>query len=212
MPIVLYNGVREWSAPLQVADLIEPLPGFERYLPRFEYLVIDEGHLPREALEPLDSPVAGVFQLEQSSGLEEIRRIIDTLIEVLDDPEMLELRRDMTTWIRRVILQARLPGVTIPELQDLQEAKKMLAERAAEWPRQWMAEGFEKGRKKGRREGRSSGLLDGQRLALAELVEEKFGALDPRYAALIAKASEDRLRLWLKQILRATKPDDLFQS
>ncbi len=212
VPIVLYNGTRPWTAPLQLAELVEAMPGFGQHLPRFEYLVIDEGHLPREQLEPDDSPVAGVFQLEQSSGLEEIRSIIDTLIEVLDDPELRELRRDMATWVRRAVLQARLPGAEIPELHDLQEAKIMLAERAATWPKQWMAEGFEKGRSSGLSEGRSSGLLEGQRLALAELIEEKFGALETRFADLIAEASGDQLKRWLKRILTAGTPDELFRD
>ncbi len=198
VPIVLYNGIRPWTAPLQVAELIESMPGFEQHLPSFEYRVIDEGHLPREQLEPLDSPVAGVFQLEQSQGLDEIRRIISTLIEVLDDPELFELRRDMTTWMRRTILQARLPGEQIPELRDLQEAKTMLEERVASWPKQWMAEGYEKGR------------MEGQRMALKEQAEEKFGALEPYQEDLIEKASGDQLRQWFKDILTATTSDDLF--
>ena len=206
LPIVLYNGSRPWTAPLQVAELIEAMPGYEAYLPRFEYLVIDEGHLPREQLEPLDSPVTGVFQLEQSTGVEEIRRIIDSLIEVLDDPELRELRRDMATWLRRAVLPARLPGIEVPELQDLQEAKIMLAERAATWPQQWMAEGYEQGR----REGRQSGLVEGQRLALADQVAERFGSLEPRFETLINQASGDQLREWLKAILSAASPDELF--
>ncbi len=210
VPIVLYNGSRPWTAPLQVAELIESIPGFDR--PRFEYQVIDEGHLPREKIEPLDSPVAGVFQLEQSQGLEEIRRIVGTLIEVLDDPELRELERDMTTFTRRAILETRFPGEQIPELQDLQETKIMLAERAATWPKQWMAEGFEKGRKKGREEGRSSGLLEGQRMALAAQAEAKFGALEARYADSIAEATEDQVRRWLAGILTADTPRDLFRS
>ncbi len=216
VPIVLYNGDRRWTAPLQVSELIESIPGFRRHLPSFEYRVIDEGHLPREQLEPLDSPVAGVFQLEQSSGLEEIRRIIDSLIEVLDDPELSELRRDMTTFVRRSIQQARIPGEEIPELQDLQEARIMLAERAASWPREWMAEGYQKGREEGREagreEGRTSGLLEGQRMALAELAEEKFGPLDPRHTDLIAGASQDQLRQWFKIILTARTPAELFRT
>ena len=80
------------------------VPGQERHVPGFEILVIDEGHLPQERLEPLDDPVAGVFQLERSSGVEEIRRIIDTLLDVLDDPELRGLRRDLATWLRRAVL------------------------------------------------------------------------------------------------------------
>ncbi len=200
LPIVLYNGTRKWTAPLQVAELIESLPGCEALLPRFEYLVIDEGHLPPEQLEPFDNPVSGVFRLEQSQGLEEIQRIIDTLIEVLDDPELRELRRDMATWLRRVVLPARLPGVEVAELHDLQEAKIMLAERAATWPKQWMAEGYE------------SGYGSGLRETLTELIEEKFGAVDSRYVELIAAAPEARLKAWLKRILRAETVADLFES
>lgn len=73
VPIVLYNGVQPWTAPLRVPELIESIPGLGRHLPDFEYLVIDEGRLPREKLEPLDNPVTGVFQLEQSKSLEEVR-------------------------------------------------------------------------------------------------------------------------------------------
>ncbi|MCP3958062.1 MAG: Rpn family recombination-promoting nuclease/putative transposase [bacterium] len=192
VPIVLYNGERPWTAPLQVAELIESMPGHGRHLPRFEVLVIDEGHLPRERLEPLDNPVAGVFQLEQSRGVEEIRRIIDSLLEILGDAELKELRRDMATWLRRAVLPARLPGVEIPELQDLQEAKTMLAERAARWPQEWMADGYRKG--------------------LTDLVEEKFGAVEPRYRQLIAEAPQTQLQGWLKKVLTAISLDEIFRA
>ncbi len=192
LPIVLYNGLRPWTAPLQLEKLIEPMLGEESFLPRFEYLVVDEGRLPREKPEPLDNPVAGVFQLEQSTGVEEIRRIIDTLIDVLDDPELRELRRDMATWIRRAVLPARLPGIEVPEIRDLQEAKIMLAERAATWPQQWMAEG--------------------QRVALATLIKEKFGPPEPRFEEMISEASEDQLKRWLKAVIKSTSLDQLFRT
>ena len=208
VPIVLYNGIRQWTAPLQVAELIESLPDHEAHTPLFEYLVIDEGHLPREQLEPLDNPVAGVFQLEQSQGLDEIRRIIDTLIEVLDDPELRELRQDMATWLRRAVLPARLPEMEVPELDDLQEAKIMLAERAATWPGQWMAEGYAKGHAAGQARGRESGLRE----ALTELIEEKFGAMDTAYVERIAGAPEEALKRWLKAALHASDPAELFRA
>ncbi|MCP3960544.1 MAG: Rpn family recombination-promoting nuclease/putative transposase [bacterium] len=208
VPIVLYNGESRWAAPLQVADLVESIPGQERHVPRFECLVIDEGHLPQEQLEPLDNPVAGVFQLERSTGVAEIRRIIDSLLEILGDPELRELRRDMATWLRRAVLPARLPGIEIPELQDLQEAKIMLAERAARWPKQWMAEGYQKGVE----EGRNAALLEGRRLALTELISEKFGTVESRYQEKIAGASEAELKKWLTRILSTTTISDLFQD
>ncbi len=171
------------------------------------HYVSDELRLPREKLEPLDNPVAGVFQLEQSTGVDEIRRIIDTLIDVLDDPELRELRRDMATWIRRAVLPARLPGVEVPEIRDLQEAKIMLAERAATWPQQWMAEGYDSGRA----EGYDSGLVEGRRVALIEQIEEKFGQLEPRFEKLVAEASEDQLKRWAKVLLNSASLNELFR-
>ena len=231
LPIVLYNGKRRWSAPVQMVELVQLISGYESFIPRFEYFVIDEGGLAQDQLEPLDDPVTGVFRLERSRSVEEMRRIIDALVEVLDDPELRELRRDLATWIRRAVLPARLPGVEIPELHDLQEAK-MLAERAAEWPKEWMAAGYEKGilegrekgilegrekgilegREKGILEGRVKGILEGKRTTLIELAEQRFGALKAGHKKRIAKATEDQLKRWLKAVLTASTVEDVFRA
>ncbi len=79
----------------------------------------------------------------------------------------------------------------------------MLEERAATWPRQWMAEGYQR--------GHTSGLLEGQRMTLVEQAKEKYGSLEAHHAGLIAKASESQLRQWLKNILTARTPADLFR-
>ena len=87
----------------------------------------------------------------------------------------------------------------------------MLEERAATWPRQWMAEGFKKGQAKGRAEGHAAGHESGLREALAEQAHEKFGSLDSRHARMIAEAPEAQLKRWLKRILSAGTPEDLFE-
>ncbi len=89
-------------------------------------------------------------------------------------------RRDMVTWIRRVILPVAFPGESFPELQDLKETQDMLAERVKQWPKQWMAEGrqegllegkrrgFIEGEQKGRAEGEQKGRAEGERKGRAE--------------------------------------------
>jgi hypothetical protein len=47
------------------------------------------------------------------------------------------LRRAFAVWLKKVLLPARLPGVELPELADLNEVNTMLAERVMEWTRQW---------------------------------------------------------------------------
>ena len=54
---------------------------------------------------------------------------MDDLLAWLATPPQRSLRRAFGIWLRRVFLRGRLPGVIIPEIDDLGEVKAMLAER-----------------------------------------------------------------------------------
>ena len=70
LPIVLYNGEEPWTAPLSLAELIQPLTGLGR--PDFEYVVLDASHYPVEELRPVENVVSGVFLMEQAESLAEL--------------------------------------------------------------------------------------------------------------------------------------------
>ncbi len=217
LPIVLYNGRRRWRAPVQVANLIEPaFGGLDTYVPRFEYLVLDEGHLPREALEPLDNPVTAVFQLEQSQELEDLRRIVHQLTILIGGEELEEMRRDFAAWLRRVLLPTRFRGEKIPEARDLLEIDEMLAETVKTWPKQWMAqgleEGLEKGLQKGLQKGRRQGQLEGSREILTSQIEAKFGSPSTTVRERIEAANQTQVARWARRILTATSIDELFRD
>jgi len=85
-------------------------------------------------------------------------------------------------WIERVLLPLRLPGIEIPELQDLDEIDAMLAERVIEWTKEWKQQGLEEGRKEGREEGHKQGrreererALVADRRLLVRLSTRRFG-------------------------------------
>lgn len=63
LAIVLYNGEEPWTAPLALADLIQPVEGLAR--PSFEYIVLDASHYPADDLRPVEDVVSGVFLMEQ---------------------------------------------------------------------------------------------------------------------------------------------------
>ena len=65
-----------------------------------------------------------------------MQRVLGVLIDWLQAPEDDNLRRAFTVWLRRVLLPARLPGVAIPEVQNLVEMHTMLAEWIVEWTQQ----------------------------------------------------------------------------
>jgi len=172
LPLVLYNGDRPWSAALDLAELIEEVPGgLERYQPRFRYCLLDEGRMAEEELEPLRNLAAALFRLEKSRDAVEIERVLTALIEWLQAPQQSSLRQAFAVWIVKV-LSNRLPGVEIPQVADLQEVKSMLAERVTEWTQQWKQEGFEKGREEGLEEGLQKGLQKGLEKGLQKGLEK----------------------------------------
>jgi predicted transposase/invertase (TIGR01784 family) len=176
LPVVLYNGYAPWGAALDMADLVEDVPGgLERYSPQLRYCLLDEGRIVASEAEPLRNLAAALFRLEKSRGPEEIEGILTALIEWLREPELTELRRSFTAWLKQVLLPARMPGAQIPQVADLEEVKSMLAERVIEWTREWKQEGFEKGLEEGRKE--ATRILDKGRATLIRELEKRFGPL-----------------------------------
>jgi len=150
LPVVLYNGEPGWNAPNNIKDIItKPPRGFEKYIPDFQYLLIDEGKIGDAELESLQTLVSALFQLERQQTPETVRNIVSKLIDWLKKPEQQSLRRAFTVWLARVILPSRYPDESIPEFDDLQEVNAMLSETVKSWPAKWMAEGEKRGEKRG---------------------------------------------------------------
>ena len=111
-------------------DLLAPAPpGLERYQPRFHYLLLDEERYPATALAGMENLAAALFRLDRSRSYDELQAVVDDLLVWLATPPQRSLRRAFGIWLRRVFLRRRLPGVIIPEIDDLGEVKAMLAER-----------------------------------------------------------------------------------
>ncbi|NJL29495.1 MAG: transposase [Thermoanaerobaculia bacterium] len=213
LPLVLYNGRRRWKAPLDIRELIEPVSGgLEAFLPSFRYLVLDEAHLPKELLGPLDNPVTAVFEVERSEDLEAIRRVIAAIQQMPLGEQGEAIRQDIARWLREVVVPARLPGEELPEVNGLEEVDEMLAERVKTWPKKWMAEGYQMGRQEGRQEGEQKGRLDGLREIVRLQLEQKFGSLSASDRQRLAGAAQDQLTRWAQSLLSASSPTEVFQS
>ena len=187
VPVVLYNGRGRWTASQNVATLVESMPGgLEIYRPRLSYLLIDEGRYTEEQLAPLHNVAAALFRLENSRTPTDVQRVVVALVAWLHEPAHASLRRAFTVWLRRVLLPARLPTVSIPEVQDLGEVQTMLAERVIEWTQQWKEEGLREGRREGLQEG-----LAAERALLTRQARRRFGeACAEALAPLLERCAE----------------------
>ena len=201
--LVLYNGARPWRAALDVADLVEPVPGgLESYRPRLRYAMIDEARIPEMELESERNLAAALFRLETSRDAQDVGSGMAAMAACLAGSADESLRRSVETWLKQVLLPTRFPGVQVPEVADLQEMQTMLAERALEWTREWEEEGRQKGLEEGRQEGVRSVVLS--------LIEQRFGIVPPevrqRVESLHDLAALNRLA---KRILLVSSIDEL---
>jgi hypothetical protein len=159
LPLVLYNGVKRWQAPEEVAELIATVPGgLERYRPHLRYFLLDEGRFTEADLAPLRNLAAALFRLENSRTPGEVQRVLGALIDWLKAPEQGHLRRVFTVWLKRVFLPGRAPGVVFDGLQDLHEVEAMLAERVKEWTEEWKRQGLQEGIQQGLQQGLQQGM------------------------------------------------------
>jgi predicted transposase YdaD len=209
--LVLYNGIRPWRAALDVADLVEEVPGdLDGYRPHLRYVLLDEMQVPELELESERNVAAALFRLEKSRDVETFRREVGRLAS---DPGLDPgVRASVYTWLTQVLLPARFPEWSLAEARNLEEPT-MLAERVKEWTREWKEEGRQKGLQKGRQEGLQKGLQKGVRafqdFLLSEMVE-RFGPV-PRTIRRRVESVQDleELKQLGKRLLAATSLDDL---
>jgi hypothetical protein len=198
--LVLYNGIRPWRAALDVAELVEPVPGgLEAYRPHLRYALLDETQVPAMELESERNVAAALFRLEKSRDVEAFRREVASLAA---DPQLDEgLRKSVHAWLTEVLLPARFPGLTLPEARSLEEVHTMLAQRVMQWTREWKQEGL--------REGRQEGVRAFQDFLLSELAE-RFGAVpEPIRLRIEGVQDPEELKKLGKRLLAATSLDDL---
>ena len=198
-PIVIYNGIKAWKAPLKVEELFSTMPeSLKVYCPQQRYFLLDEGQISENDLEKSQGLVKELVKLERAEDLDAVREIIQELITRLKAPKYTNLRRMFTVWLGRVILKRS--GITeeVPEFHDLNEVNAMLEERVLHWKDKYIQEGVSLGVQMGREEGFSLGKTEGiflgrsegMKLTLQDVLTERFGALPFTVVAYIEKISD----------------------
>lgn len=171
LPIVLYNGNPRWQAEQNLHDLIEPVPGgLERYRPRMEYLLLDEGAIVHNELYPLEvrNLVAALFQMEHTRDEATWLDLYQRLVAVLDSEALDSLKRAFGRWIYKSYILRKRPGIELPDINDFQEVHAMLQERVEKWNQEIREKGRQEGLQEGLQEGRQEGLQKGLQKGLRE--------------------------------------------
>ncbi|HEX6900016.1 MAG TPA: Rpn family recombination-promoting nuclease/putative transposase [Thermoanaerobaculia bacterium] len=179
LPILFYSGKRPWKVPLDLESLFTPVPGsLRRWLPRLDYVLIDENRLSPEERDQARNLVAALARLETSIDPEHFSEVARNLAQWLPPGD---LRRVFTAWVVRVVRRT-FRGATIPLIEDLEEVP-MLEETLREWQ--------DRARREGQREGREEGLKGSRRIVL-RLIERRFGKVPKHVKAQIDAISSIR--------------------
>ncbi|MEX3557151.1 MAG: Rpn family recombination-promoting nuclease/putative transposase [Burkholderia sp.] len=209
-PVVIYNGESRWTAPLDIAELIDAPPGnLSAYQPRMRYFLLDEKRLA-DSLVADDNLMSKVIRLENSQGLLDMQATFHQLCQRLhsDDESFDSLRKAFTVWIKQIILPSLPEGESIPDTYSLEEIDSMLAERVKQWTQDLKQEG----RQEGLQEGIQLGRTKGQAGLLARQIERRFGPLEMEHQQRLEQAAVGQLDAWGDAILTAQSLDELFAT
>ena len=113
-----------------------------------------------------------------------------------------------TQWLTQVLLPSRLPGVTVPEVKNLEEVSPMIAEHAIDWTKPWREAGLREGREEGREEGRR----EGEATLLLQMLSLRFGPLSSALEELVRSASDEQLFDWGRRFVTATNLGEIFNG
>ncbi|MEO5334560.1 MAG: Rpn family recombination-promoting nuclease/putative transposase [Magnetococcus sp. YQC-5] len=194
LPVVIYTGKPRWNVPLDVNEMIVPVPGLDIYQVHMRYLVLDVTTMAESELESLRNLAALLFRLEKSRSIETVRELVGTLKEWLKAPEQTSLRRAFAIWLRRVLLPKRLPKAEIPEITDLYEENTMLAESVQEWVKPWVDQG--------RQEATAAMLL--------KLMHHKFGQTPDWVVDKVKSANLEWIQVWIDNFVFANSVDEVL--
>ena len=151
-PMVLYNGSKRWSARQDIYEMVQPEPPefLRAYQPHLRYYLIDEGRYTDEELISKQTPLSGVFGVENAGhSWEALQQAVDRVVKIIEaDPSKERVDKIITRWIKRHL--SRLGAeVGLERLNSLVEDRDMLAENLENLVKKERFEGMLAGRQEG---------------------------------------------------------------
>ena len=208
LPLVVYNGRRPWTAPVELGGGDMGLSvGLADLQPKFKYVLLEVRRFGLNLMVPgLRADAFGVnfawaqFALENASA-EDLPAAMATVARLLKAEGELDLAESFGMWIEAVL--EPVMGVQLPSLMDMMEEPPMLAETLDEWAEEkfrlgrvaGMERGIERGIEQGMEQGRFKGRVEGERALLIRLAQRRFGAEVSAALSKLVEAVDDPDRL-----------------
>ncbi len=208
LQVVFYNGEVAWNVPTSLLEMIRTVRGAPEGLDFWSYKLIDAQRINLEELVGADSPLLGLFRLEQLANLGDLEPVATDLQATLrSEDEALE--EAFVTFINEAILPKLTPkGERQLRIEGLQEVPTVVTQRIERITRGWFLEG----KKEGEKEGEQTGIRKGELAMLRRQLERRFGELQPEVVERLERADVDQLLEWGDRVLTATQLDEVFMA
>jgi len=204
VPLVFYTGRETWTTALQLSELMDVPPDFERFVPRWETLFLPLHRSSEETLTHFSSAVGWALRVLQAERepLAEMERVLKealTSLEGLSEEQSGQWLR--VAWYLVLLVFHRRSSSESPELIALiqEQARQSKFREREEWQQmeQTYAEYLEeRGKTVGLVEGERTGAQRSLRDALRTVLTTRFGSVPSEVEIVIAAADLDRLNDW----------------
>jgi hypothetical protein len=163
-PILLYNGDDRWTAPENLADLIDQRISLD-FIPRFRYFKIAENEFSREKLLSLKNLIGALFLVE-TTDQEALVPLVTQIVDILRQ-EQPEVVKAFVSWLHSFFADP-VPD-WVADVSQLTEVPTMLATTVKKWKEELLQQGLQEGLQQGRNEGRTEGRYEGIRMTARNL-------------------------------------------
>lgn len=221
IPIVIYNQPQPWNAKLNIQDLIAyglTPKALQPYQPHQTYFLIDEYRLNKTTLNSNKDPLSILFLLERSKTIQETKRLVFELVEILQNEEgAYTLGEGFASWIKQALPHKHIE-IEHHHFASLRGLKDMLKENMERYWQQvhddaqekGLKLGIEQGIEQGLEQGIEQGLKQGKLQTLQKLIELKFGEQSQTQQEQLEQLNLSQLEKITEQILKASSMEELL--
>ena len=203
-PIVLYNGDRRWTAPVNVNELIDQEPSLGKYGLSFEYFKIAENEFSQEQLLRIRNIVSTLFLTESHY---EIKLLIDEMVNIFEREEDKQAASLLLNWFRQLRENRRIDPADYAQLEivyhSVEEVKSMLITALEKEREEIREEGRQEGREEGRQEGRQEGREEGIRITIQQILKTRFDNVSDEALTALTNCTLDQLQALINPALDA---------
>lgn len=184
VPIVTYNGAREWNMPLNFKEKINAYELFEDKILNFEYVLLDVNRYKKSELVEKESISSAIFLLDQKVDVKEYMDRLATITKAfnkLTEEEKLELKKWLANTLNEEIKAAAL---SILEA-DKEEVDKMTAN---------ITRTFQEMKEEAKVEGRLEGKLEGKLEEKLKIAKKMLmSGIDVEMIASLTELTKDEI-------------------